>query len=301
MEQLWGIGSATSHSGIADHLRYVSVESARSVLEKRGATAEIDILWSAIACGMALETYLKWVLAKLSPNLVASLREDGAATMIYLSGHRGLDGMSPTGIRTITAANALTQVIRIHPELKTLTKHCDDVFSTRNAAAHMGLVSTIELATAIEKLVRIINCLEILQGKMPKDFWGLQAAAATAIVDEAASEAQRSLETKLSGARKRFAELNENYDQERLERVLSEMERQTPRYLDLPLTESAWCPACGREARVGLTAVPAEYGRDEDGNPSSNWEMCPDSLECTVCSLNLSEAEYDEFTKKYTF
>lgn len=269
---------------------------ARTAVEQF-VSADHDLqLQAAMATGCAMELLAKAYLATIAPAILAERGERDAVLNLSDQGHLAM--AKPLAIRTIGAHEALIAVKHLLPALP-YNPHSDkDVFTVRNAAAHLALVEDRPLKRAVMTCCRVVDALLPPLGLDREKFWSRNLSP---VVDEMLNEAltdRRSVvAAKLAAARRRLARLIGGLDDAARTVVLASL---SGRQLSSTEHEEPHvCPVCqqGGWLLCGTERGAPEVETDTQGAtyPFVPITAYPFGFECAVCGLDLEGEELWEF------
>lgn len=294
---VWMFGTA-ANVNITEHLRQVVATAANAALDRFSPESPEESLFAAVSAGLALEAALKLSIARQNPVLIADMkRGTSAAVAIEVSRRRVV---KTSELKTLSGMDALTAFRQLHGEVKGLPSlHlCQELFDTRNGAAHMGIVEHDKLRRSVGTMVAAIEAIQEFEGLDVGEFWRTEnIQVVETLLDEAASEAERSLAEKKASAARTFAQLSDRIPFEQAGDFFASIENR------LRLRESddmvlRRCPVCERWGALHLYIAEEDfdftghsYGQDE---PSGYRYAYPELFECAVCGLQLDESEIDQ-------
>jgi hypothetical protein len=247
-----------------------------------------ELLQCAISVGCAVELLAKSYLASIEHGLLAENGERDA--ILVLANKATLATSGTTDIRTISAMEALRVAKHLHPTLPFNPQMDKLVLKVRNAAAHMAIVRTDELNSAVLLMCRIVESLLSALVLERGDFWGPHAlSVVNEIIDKDKSERRRIVTGKLAAAERRLSQLLAGLDEASKTIVLTSLSGRQTSTSDHE--EPQECPVCHHQGWLicSVDTGPIESETDEYGHTEAWVERTayPMIFECPVCSLEL--------------
>lgn len=296
-DRWYSSGGQQKTDDVVVHLLSVAERAATYALMKSSSMDSTEVILSAVSAGLAVETLLKAVIAKTSPTLLASSGHD--PSHLFLLGADTTDKMVPSSLNTRGAADCLKLFERLHPGVLT-SQVASQVFNTRNAAAHMGIVNDSDLEKSVLNLARVlIAVLPILDLQVEGFLLPDLAAMVLSHVENAVSNLRRRVEAKMLTARRVLHKTSKLVQFEEREQLFSQMERRKPFASGGDGFARRRCPVCERSGWLEYDSVLDLSDSDIDfsGTPTMTiprWGT-PIRFSCMVCELELDGEETTEF------
>lgn len=281
-----------------------SAHAARFLVSEYQSTDRHALLRASLSLGLAAEQLMMACVAEMDTALLAS--KTSAPTMVALSKANKTGVLDPHTVKTISWREAL--LILRHVDAKFgVASDLEFVMDTRNAAAHIAMVDSADLAEAVLKLVHVVGALHAyLPTKNEDDYWGpTHLAVVTGLRDARADRVQSAYDAKILAAKEAFDRLNAALSAGDQASVAILLESRPPNLMpsgqDGSESERAECPACGRQGHLHYSLLhledyEEEVDYDSDGHAenvyvmvSVEWE--PIEFECGVCGLQLTSDE----------
>lgn len=291
----WRTGTRTS-SSLTEHLRHVTESAANAAVENYTSQDEGELLWAAISAGLAVEAALKFSIAKANPVLLADSR-GGTASAVLLARHT-TTAFAPLALKTITGMAAFSIFRALHDERKGSPngKECEQVFSVRNSAVHMGVVEPAEVRTAVRNMVVLLQSVMELEEGDPSVLWqDTNLELAESLADERSTETARGIAEKKAVAGRRYQKLILGLAAAQQEELLRSIEAHFTSNLDGIGRVTHTCPACERNGllvrhvtRDDFDFTGASY---PDNEPTGGRYAYAEEFVCFVCGLALDEDE----------
>jgi imidazoleglycerol phosphate dehydratase HisB len=244
---------------------------------------------AAISAGVALELMCKAAIAQVEPVLLADRTERD--TLLRLSGKASHASKRATRIRTIGAAEAFLGVRHFHKSIGVAEAAAREVFETRNAAAHVGVVDRAEVRSATSTMSRAVDAILLAMGADRLGFWGNRIDLVDGIIREQRETVEQIVAAKFAAARARVAALTHGLDPQVQRLVLAARAMKT---VFSSHEEPIECPGCGQQAWL----ICRVEGGEIDGGPTpfgllgtARASAFPFGLACSVCDLSLDEPE----------
>lgn len=293
--QSWNLGTRRS-ADPASHLFKVSKEAASYALEHSESSKAIEVLWSAIAVGVAAETLLKWKIARLNPLLLThgANTPDGA---LFLAGvavpqaARGKRVTRPSEISTISALPAWLLLNRIQKFTKVDESAVAQMLATRNAAVHMGLVESDDLRSSIRIFVALADELIARETSPDTVYFSVRfQKVLNANRQKTADVVAASFAAKSARAHAFYIETFGHLPPATRIPLLSHLEAKQES-IDEPDVQLIECPVCLRSAVAFYEETFQDYDHGENGEISVTVIGKLDSVRCHVCGLDLNAQE----------
>jgi hypothetical protein len=235
----------------------------------------------AISIGCAMELLSKALVAQVSPALLVDSRDRDRENLLHLTDHGHLaKKKAATEVKTVSGAEAAMIANELHRTLGWRKPADSFVFRVRHAAAHMALVNSDEVHTAVLEMLRYVHGLLAFQGANPVDFWGDLEPLAAELLDEAQSQRRQIVAARRAAAKARLAELVGRLDEPARAVVLASLSGHKMGFADYD--EPKTCPVCEQQgwllcsiSRTTHTAYPFVFF-------------------CAVCELYLQGDELEE-------
>ena len=287
---VWPTGSGNTDD-LAAHLRDTGVIYARRALEQYSGWDPIQLLDAAVATGSSVELLAKAMLADVAPVLLQEKSDDVRSTLL-LTGVRHPRGerMDSLLIRSISASQA-TKRLKALGLIHKWSDADDVVFSVRNAASHMGLVSDEMLEGAISIMVRFCDEARQYFKRDEERWWGAEnmELAARLLADEDERLALL-VSAKFSTARQVLARRQDEIPGDLRKVIFSSLADARPS-IRSDLSGRLSCPVCGFQGwAVGFPRLRLQ-GEEADCTQVRQYEMEVEEFQCHVCGLLLSTWE----------
>lgn len=281
-----------------------SAASARYAVSNYADTDDQVLIRAALSLGHAAEQLIMACLASVDTALLADGKVPSARFALSKGNTSGV--LSIHTLRTSTWGEGYTVLRQVDPKLSEPTD-IRFIMETRNAAAHIALVDSADLAESVVKLAHTVGLLHaMLPGFVEDDYWGpTHLAVVTGLRDARADKVKLELDAKLLAATEYFGTLFPAMSQADRETVLITMEARKPTRTVSGRDGDVWerhpCPAC---ARSGYLHYAVEHQDDHEEIPEYDSEghvegvyvevsveWIPLAFECPVCNLDLNEDE----------
>ncbi|MGN7970207.1 hypothetical protein [Microbacterium sp. 22296] len=281
-----------------------SASSARYAVSHYADADDQVLIRAALSLGHAAEQLIMACLATIDTALLA----DGkiATSRYALSKGNATGALNIHTLRTTTWGEGYSVLRQVDPKLGE-PHDIKFVMETRNAAAHIAMVDSADLAEAVVKLAHTVGLLHgLLPGFVEDDYWGpTHLPVVTGLRDARADKVKLELDAKLLAATEYSASLFPAMSEADRETVLITMEARKPTRTVSGRDGDVWerhpCPACNRSGYLHYALehqddheeIP-EY--DSDGHVEGVYvevsvEWIPLAFECPVCNLDLDEDE----------
>lgn len=294
----WDIGNER-RSDLVNHFLRASSIGAVAALSAYQSDESEKMLLAALAVGLAVESGLKATLGAISPALVADTKKN-IQSAVWLTDGSGAPFES-TSVKTLGGLE-LVQGVRLAyagRESVPSLPSCEQVFVTRNTAAHLGVVDPASLNTAIVNMASVLSVLLSLLDEDEDAFWGSEnLELVSQLRDEKASEIRLVLAVKRANAQRKFDAFLSSIPAAQHEAVFASMEAGFARLTPRDDRIMASCPVCGRDGLLSL------YIREPDVDfsgfsiaeslPRGVRYGLPEYFECPVCGLVLDDEELIE-------
>lgn len=281
-----------------------SAASARYAVSHYADADDQVLIRAALSLGHAAEQLIMACVATIDTALLADGKVPQSRFALSKGNAAGVLGIHT--LRTTTWGEGYTVLRQMDPKLGE-PSDIKFVMETRNAAAHIAMVDSADLAEAVVKLAHSVGLLHgLLPGFVEDDYWGpTHLPVVTGLRDARADRVKLELDAKLLAATEYFATLFPTMSQTDRETVLVTMEARNPTRSVSGRDGNVWerhpCPACSRsgylhyalEHQVDHEEIP-EYSSDGhvDGvYVEVSVEWIPLAFECPVCNLDLDEDE----------
>lgn len=248
-----------------------------------------ELLDAAVSAGTALELTAKAAIAQIEPTLLADRTDRD--TLLMLSGNGQHAEARATRIRTVGALAAFQLVRHFHKSIAIAESAAREVFETRNAAAHIGIVDRTEVRAATSTMSRAVDSILIAMGADRASFWGGRVHIVDGLIQEQRETVAQIVAAKLAAARERVASISAGLSPEIRQTLLSALSRKT---VSSDHEEPITCPACGQQAWLVCGVEEGEAEWESDPDAPFDWISMvayPLELDCSVCELSLDQAE----------
>jgi hypothetical protein len=278
-------------------LKWVLAQSARwharQAVRMHVSEEPNELLQAATSTGTSVELLAKAYLSIIDPALLADKGDRN--TILLLSGNSALTGAEPTGMKTITAYEALRAIKQLRPDFP-LVQQDDPLLQVRNAACHMALVSPGSLSLAVMQMCRIVEALLLALNLDRPDFWGAHAMPVVdTLLDKAKTEIARAVAAKMAAAIERFTSLLTGLSETDRNAVLAVLSAgPLGTIADDEVVERAQCPACGQQGWLTCLVRPGSESADQISVAAGRIAY-PFQFRCLVCKLVLGNEELNEF------
>lgn len=281
-----------------------SASSARYAVSHYAHSDTQVLIRAALSLGHATEQLIMACVASVDPALLADGKLPAARYALSKGNATGV--LDIHSLRTITWGEGYTLLRQIDPKLKE-PHDIKFVMETRNAAAHIALVDSADLAEAVVRLAHAVGQLHALVPTFVEDdYWGpAHLSVVTGLRDARADKVKMDLDAKLLAATEYFEALFPSMSAADRETVLVTMEARKPTRTVSGSDDDVWerheCPACARsgylhyavEQQEDFEEIPDhdKYGNVENVHVVVSVEWIPFAFECPVCGLDLEEDE----------
>lgn len=283
---VWPTGLGSTEA-LASHLRETGIIYARRALEQYSSWDSIQLLDAAVAIGSAVELLAKAMLADVAPVLLQERSDDVRSTLL-LAGvrHPRGDKMDSLLVRSVSASQA-TKRLKALGLIHKWSDADDAVFSVRNAASHMGLVSAETLQDAIVIMVRFCNDAREYFERDEKSWWGAEnMELAARLLADAEERLALLVSAKFSTARQVLARRQNEIPQELREAIFSSLADARPS-ISMDLTGRLSCPICGFHGwAIGFPRI-RSHAEQVQLALAGQDEMEVEGFQCHVCGLLL--------------
>ena len=291
-------------SSFQRYLYWAARDAARTALHLYTSERSFDRVNGAISAGGAVEYLMRSLISTYDPSLLAD--RGNLASVVALS--RAITPTPPTAqaLRTITFTQALDILNKIHPSLN-ITSEVNTVMNTRNAAAHMAMESSTDLAESVVKMVTVVSALHAFFDEPEAQFWGeplLKLVTAMKLDYENAIKIR--VQGKIAHALTELEIILAGTDATNREETLLVLERREVAWMsgDDSEDEPRECPACHRRGTLTIIRERqmSDYVivTDDDEDMSGSYALVsvtgiPSMFQCPVCNLRLEGNELDQF------
>lgn len=279
-----------------EHLVRASSISALYALGAYRGTNPGQLLLAGTSVGMAVESALKAALATVSPVLIADVKKNHQSA-VWLSGS-SIGPFDSSAVRTLGGLELL-QVVRLAfagQEGLPSVSSCEQIFTVRNTAAHLGVVESAKLDAAVINMAAVLTTILELLAREGEEFWGVENYdLITELLDEKASAVRLAIAAKKAQAQRKFERFLETVPRAQQEAVFSALEARFVRLASRTDRTLASCPICDRDGLLDL------YVHEPDldfsgwsltfGPPDGSRTGVPEHFECPVCGLVLEDEE----------
>lgn len=285
------------------HLFESAKDFARFALTHFKDETSVTQIQSAVAAGSAIEYLSRCVVLDADPVLLAQTNH--LDSQIALSRAPRPKPLNPKLLKTISAAQAITLVKKLHPEFDSVQK-AEEVFALRNAAAHMAFAMNDDMSKDMISLVTVVSDLLVAMKEDEDNFWGANLADVVRFMKkEASDEVRNGVHVKIASARERFDRLKVDFQGDAQETMLQLLESkriiELPDYEDIEVERE--CPACHRRGQLNLikrvdteNALPLAHSESPEGMKIyARVTGIPALFACPVCDLRLFGDELDSF------
>lgn len=292
-------GGHVDYASLTGVLQRTAQGFAQEALTCLGVSDHDRLVRGAVAAGSAVELLVKAFLTGVNPAMLVERSEKDSLLFLVDQGHRADASSSPTDVRTLAASDALLLAKKIipggafswHPQADR------KVLQVRNAALHLGLADHDELRDACVIMTRLTSELLAQMSADPPTFWGDAGGVAQTLLDEAATERQRSVEFKKAAAKDFYLRLTSGLDGPTMSAVVASLvERGKPEDVDddILITEQE-CPVCDNRAWLTCDIVRGDVQHEQvDWHDYDVWvdrTALPLLFQCGVCGLELEDDE----------
>lgn len=273
----------------------MSSRHAQRAVASIGVTDSLELIDQAISIGASVELLAKALLARIDPHLVRSNKNGSSDTTLALIGNPKFEHGLPR-MNTIGGKDAVLLLAQVTTEPIRPTDVLDQIFATRDAAVHLGVVDPTSSDKALGQLVRLAKSM--LKDEWD-DYWQDQVEAAnqrlTRAVEEVATRYDQALATALRTFQQRWGCPVTGPDSERLASVRALLEEKPPRLdADDEVSRHQSCPACHSQGWVVLEKERGMVEVDDGDAPHGlAWFVrligTPLYFLCAICDLYLDE------------
>lgn len=302
---VWRVGELKTDD-VPTHLFRICRAAANSAIAALSSTDAERVLWCATALGLALETAIKFSIAKANVVLLADPKYPTSAVALARADRSPLD---VAALRTVNGLAALELLKLVHKGDLRVPGQVDakSVFNVRNSALHMGAVDPVELRRAARNAVQAIEVilfdLERLGEEEEESFWDdSNSELVYQLIDQKSSESAVSLSAKLASARVRLAALQRSLGSD-WQTVLRTIHLGRRKLWDGEEFVAFPCPVCSAEGVLAryISDPDADFGsyswryREDEYSvpslPSGTRYAYPESFTCLFCELELDSDE----------
>lgn len=272
----------------------MSSRHAQRAVASIGVTDPLELIDQAISIGASVELLAKALLGRIDPHLVRSNKSGTSDTTLALIGNPKFEHGLPR-MNTIGGKDAVLLLAQLTTEVIRPTDVLDQIFATRDAAVHLGVVDPASSDKALGQLVRLAK-------SMLKDewdnYWQDQVEAANQRLTRAVEEVATRYDQAIATARRTFQQLwgcpVTGPESDRLASVRALLEERPPRLDANEVNRHQPCPACHSQGWVVLEIERGKVEIDDGDAPHSlAWFVrlvgTPLYFQCAICDLYLDD------------
>lgn len=299
-------GTTTTYKSgdISDRLWHASAREARFIVMNAETSDEHVRLKVALSLGLATEYLIMSALASLDVSMLA----EGKSVYSKLALSKANTGanLDIKQLRTVTYGEALK--LLLHHEKFVADAQVTLVMNTRNAAAHMAMVTQEGNEEGLRAMVAIVAGLQrYLTAFKEDDYWGPDCLPVVQnLRDEHANKIQARYNAHVLAAKDTFKTLDQKLSSSEREHVYTSLEARLVAKSeacdsDAQVAQPLPCPACARTGSLTWTGYlwddfeqvvtyEAAMGNDAP-DISVTLERVATAFECLVCGLILDGEE----------
>lgn len=252
-----------------------------------------EMLQAAISVGTASELLLKVLVHHTSPALLADRGDRDS--LLLLAGAQNAP-VDPLHFRSISALEVHRLAKHLHPNLPIEVRQ-PEALTSRNAAAHLGIVEPSQLRRAVVQHARLVEGVLPVLNLDSAQFWGASLVpSVAALVDEARTETARIVASKLASAKAALRAKIHALPDAAQAAYLAALSGTQRTYTDHE--EAQQCPACDQQGWLLCTLERGPIERDLSvfGSAWRARTAYPFGFECNVCGLELEDEELYEIS-----
>lgn len=273
---------------LGSHLRDTGRHYAIRALASYSSWDELDVLDAAVAMGTAVELLAKAMLAEVAPTLLLD-RQDDLRSVMLLAGvpHPAGEKLDPLLVKTVSASQAVERLRQLRL-IQGWGESDKMIFTIRNAAAHMALVTPEDVQEAIVPVVRFCDNARQYFEWESEAWWG---AGNVEIVGKMMSDSEKRLalliSAKFISARQALAGRECGLPLELRGTIFAAIADAAPSIVMEHVARTP-CPVCQYSGwAIGFAESSEQRGQDRVGVPDKVTTMAVEAFQCHVCGLVL--------------